>query len=230
MSKEQSSEELLNGVARRDSAALGELYDRFAPRLYGLIAHIVPSPHAEQILQEIFQRLWSKGPALREAGGSVAAWLVVSARAMAIERCRAADSASEKSGAEDIDKSPTAGRQKARKARGKSIAGKSEALNPYPANGASRPAFAPIPLSWLPHPQEIALIDDRLMLLQKAIDRLPKSQRQALDLAVYGGRSEAEIAVATGEPLGKAQRSLRAAIIFVKHRRQAVSGTWAANI
>jgi RNA polymerase sigma-70 factor (ECF subfamily) len=82
----------------------------------------------------------------------------------------------------------------------------------------------------LPLPKEIALIDDRLALLHKAINQLPESQRQALDLAVYGGRSESEIATEMGEPLGKAQRSLRAAVTFVKHRRRAVCGTWAANI
>jgi DNA-directed RNA polymerase specialized sigma24 family protein len=132
--------------------------------------------------------------------------------------------------AKEIDKEPPPGQQKARKSPGKSSKGKSAALNPHPRNRESRPAVASFPLSWLPLPKDIALIDDRLMLLHKAIDQLPKSQRQALDLAVYGGRSEAEIAVEIGEPLGKAQRSLRAAITFVKHRRRAVSGTWAANI
>jgi DNA-directed RNA polymerase specialized sigma24 family protein len=82
----------------------------------------------------------------------------------------------------------------------------------------------------LPEPKEITLIDDRLVLLHKAINQLPKLQLQALELAVYGGRSESEIATEMGEPLGKAQRSLRAALTFVKHRRRAVCGTWSANI
>jgi RNA polymerase sigma-70 factor (ECF subfamily) len=74
------------------------------------------------------------------------------------------------------------------------------------------------------------LIDDRLVLLQKVIDQLPEPQRQALELAVFRGLSESEIAAEVGEPLGKVQRSLRAAVTFVKHRRRAVCGTWAANI
>jgi DNA-directed RNA polymerase specialized sigma24 family protein len=69
-----------------------------------------------------------------------------------------------------------------------------------------------------------------MVLLHKAIRQLPPSQRQALDLAVFRGRSESEIATEMGEPLGKAQRSLRAAVTFIKHRRRAVCGTWAANI
>ena len=86
------------------------------------------------------------------------------------------------------------------------------------------------PGACLPLPKEIMQIDDRLSLLHKVIDRLPKPQRQALELAVFEGMSEAEIAAKVGEPLGKVQRSLRAAVTFVKHRRRAVCGTWAANI
>ena len=87
-----------------------------------------------------------------------------------------------------------------------------------------------VPSAWLPQPKEITLIDDRLVLLHKVIDQLPKPQRQALELAVFGGLSESEIAAEMGEPLGKVRTSLRAAVTFVKHRRRAVCGTWAANI
>jgi DNA-directed RNA polymerase specialized sigma24 family protein len=74
------------------------------------------------------------------------------------------------------------------------------------------------------------LINDRLALLYKVIDQLPKPQRQVLELAVFAGLSESEIAAEMSEPLGKVQRSLRAAVTFVKHRRRAVCGTWSANI
>ena len=60
-----------------------------------------------------------------------------------------------------------------------------------------------IPPAWLPQPKEITLIDDRLALLHKVLDQLPKPQRQALELAVFGGLSESEIAAEMGEPLGK---------------------------
>ena len=36
MSEELPAEELLARVARQDVAALSELYDRYAPRVYGL--------------------------------------------------------------------------------------------------------------------------------------------------------------------------------------------------
>src|ERR1035438_7931719 len=89
MSKELTPEDLLNRVAHHDVAAFGEVYDRYAPRVYGLIAHILPSRQAaEEVLQEVFLRLWSEAQSLNREGGSVVAWLVVSARAAAVGRLR----------------------------------------------------------------------------------------------------------------------------------------------
>ena len=90
MSEEVPSEELLARVAQHDVAALSELYDRYAPRVYGLMAHILPARDAaEEILQEVFVRLWSESASLSQEGGSVVAWLVVTARAAAVDRLRA---------------------------------------------------------------------------------------------------------------------------------------------
>jgi DNA-directed RNA polymerase specialized sigma24 family protein len=87
-----------------------------------------------------------------------------------------------------------------------------------------------LPPAALPHPEEIAKIDERQVLLLKSIKELPKAQSRALELAVFAGLSESEIAEAINEPLAKVQRSLRAAVSFVRHRRQVVCGSWAANI
>ena len=239
MSEEPPSEELLARVARQDVAALSELYDRYAPRVYGLMAHVLPSRDAaEELLREVFVRLWSESPRLSQEGGSVAAWLVITARQSAMDRLRAlrknASSAGPQGASANAEKRPGAGTRKPKAAvlpsAAKALDGKSEAAKPRPADAARTPALDSIPSAWLPQPKEIALIDDRLVLLYKVIDQLPEPQRQALELAVFGGLSESEIAAEVGEPLGKVQRSLRAAVTFVKHRRRAVCGTWAANI
>ncbi len=78
--------------------------------------------------------------------------------------------------------------------------------------------------------EEIAQLDERLDLLQRVVSELPKPQRQALELAVFGGFTEEEIALELGEPLGKVRTALRAAITFLRHRRRAVLGTWVANL
>ena len=240
MNEEQPAENLLARVARYDVAAMTELYDRYAPRVYGLTAHILPSRDAaEEILQEVFERLWSESPSLSQEGRSVVAWLVVTAREAAVDRLRAlrqdAPTAGPQGPGVNAEKGPGAGTRKSKAlviapTAPKSLDGKTAVMRPRPADAARTPATDSVPSAWLPPPKEITLIDDRLVLLHKAIDQLPTLQRQALELAVFGGLSESEIAAEMGEPLGKVRTSLRAAVTFVKHRRRAVCGTWAANI
>jgi RNA polymerase sigma-70 factor (ECF subfamily) len=90
MAQESTTEELLAWVAKRDEGALGELYDRFAPRLLGMLVQILSKREAaEEVLLQVFQRLWTD--ARRHAAGpeSVGVWLLLAARLGAIERLRA---------------------------------------------------------------------------------------------------------------------------------------------
>jgi len=213
MSEELAAEVLLARVARNDVDALSVLYDRYAPLLYGLATRVVPSrAAAEETLLEIFLRLRNESARLSEAGVSVAAWLVVTGRETAMGRLRVLRSPASSAGP-----------------LGRGVkTGKGSDARPTDEGG-----FLPLNmarLTWLPRPEEITLIDERLVLLHKVIDQLPKPQRRALELTVFGCLNETEIATEMGEPLGKVRTSLRAAVTFVKHRRRAVCGTWAANI
>jgi DNA-directed RNA polymerase specialized sigma24 family protein len=82
----------------------------------------------------------------------------------------------------------------------------------------------------MPRAEDIALVDARMGLLQRAFNQMPKPQRYALELAVFGGYTEAEIAGQLDEPLGKVNAGLRAAFSFLRHRQHAVLGTWTADI
>ena len=84
--------------------------------------------------------------------------------------------------------------------------------------------------AWLPSPQAIVRLEGRRELLKKVLNQLPKPQREALELAVFEGYTEEEIAAKLGEPLGKVKSGLRAGMRFLRHRLRAVTGTWAANI
>jgi len=244
MSESLSAEDLLARVGQQDLAALGELYDRYAFRVFGLMMHILSSrDEAEEILVQAFQRLWSESSPLSEEGGSVAAWLVVTARQAALDRLRIVrkgklrpDARAETAGTEEgietssrntkvFTSAPPAPKSVPKTAGPRTGAGKSG-----PGGRAKFAAMAGVPPAWLPRPGEIELIDDRLGLLHKVINQLPMSQRQALELAIFAGLSETEIAAELGEPLGKTRTGLRAAVTFVKHRRRAILGKWAANI
>jgi RNA polymerase sigma-70 factor, ECF subfamily len=238
MSIELPAEELLARVVEQDVAALSELYDRYAPRVYGLMARILASrEEAEDVLPEVFVRLRSESASLAGEAGSVAAWLVLTARAVAVDRLRTQRKNVPGPAAEgpsaSAAKGSNAGAGKSRHAAPPSVEKPVEgkpAAKSRAANAARTSAAVSLPSGCLPRPKEIDLIDNRLTLLHKVLDQLPQAQREALELAVFGGLSESEIAAVTGEPLGKVQRSLRAAVTFVKHRRRAVCGTWAANI
>ena len=81
---------LLERIAGRDAAAVGELYDRHSRLLYGLILRIVRDrAEAEEILQEVFVLVWNRVATYNPGLGPPAAWLVGIARNRAIDRLRA---------------------------------------------------------------------------------------------------------------------------------------------
>jgi RNA polymerase sigma-70 factor (ECF subfamily) len=239
MNEELPAKELLARVGRHDLAALSELYDRLAPRVFGLITHILAfRDEAEEILQEVFLRLWRESKSLDHESISVAAWLIVTSREAALERLRTQHSSRlrpdtpREGGTDGNPRSakPLIAAPFSSRAASKPPDPTTRAGRLGPVGPASAKATVRIPPAWLPRPGEIELIDERLDLLHKTIEQLSKSQRQALELAVFGGLSEEEIAAELGEPLGKVRTGLRAAVTFVKHRRRAILGTWAADI
>jgi len=244
MSEELSAEQLLVRVERQDAAALCELYERYAPRVLGLVARVLPpGGDPDEVLRGVFQRLWSESRSLLHDGASVAAWLIFAARKAALERSPRTGSGAqcsfhvgEAARAENrpvpclrattavVSSSP------ARKTASASGDAKSATRRPAairPGRSGIRPE---LPLAWFPRPEAIGMVDERLGILHKVINQLPKAQRQALDLVVFSGLGEPEVAVEIREPLGQARARLRAAITFLRHRRRAVLGTWAANI
>jgi RNA polymerase sigma-70 factor, ECF subfamily len=216
MAPDRTEEELLAQLAKRDAQALSDLYDRFAPRLLGMLVSILPERNvAEETLEEVFLRLWNQARDLEQAGPSLSAWLVMNVRQTALARLRASRKGKLRPGAADSEQpSPH----------------KSATLKSHASKSSRATPFELIPLDWIPRPNEIALLEQRLDLLHKVLNQLPKSQQEALDLAVFGGMTEEEIAQKLGEPLGRVRTALRAAVTFLRHRCRAVLGTWTANI
>ena len=226
------TEEVLSRVVERDVEALGSLYDKFAPRLMGVLVRILSAaPEAESALQEVFLRLWKEAPSIAQTKGSLAAWLVLTARHAAFRRIRAqrivaSRMAQHLPGQEHAKEEKRTGnsaesnRKEAKLREGRSTRRDSETLVFLTA----------CPQTWMPRPEHIALVDARLSLLQRVFNQMPKPQRRVLDLTVFGGYTESEIAEQLGEPLGKVKAGLRAAFTFMRHRQQAVLGTWTADI
>ncbi len=96
---ELSDIDLMNEIARFESRALEELYDRYSPLLYTVIKKISPNQEtAEQILVEVFVIIWRKIQKFDFKTGNVFSWLITLARNKAVDslrRERSADSNSE---------------------------------------------------------------------------------------------------------------------------------------
>lgn len=193
MSQELSAERLLSGVAERNKEMLGRLYDAYAPKLFGVISQILEDrAAAQEVLQELFTALWKDAQRVRLGNGSAVVWLMLEARARAVDRRRA-----------DAGLAPL--RHSGLKSLRKSTA-------------------------WLPTVEEVSRLEERQSLLNKTFHRLPSSQAQLLEAAVFQGATETEMAVELRQPPARAEGELRAALRFLGHRVRAVLGTWTADI
>ncbi len=80
---------LIEGILRRDEAALATLYDRYARMLSSTLNRILRDTQAaEEILQDIFFQLWRAPSQFDASRGTLPGWLLIIARNRAISRLR----------------------------------------------------------------------------------------------------------------------------------------------
>jgi RNA polymerase sigma-70 factor, ECF subfamily len=193
MPQELTAEQLVAGAAERDAEMLGQLYDQCAPNLFGLISRIVTGRDAaREVLREVFIGLWKDARRIQMGGKGVMVWLMLDARARAVDRQRQDD-------------------------------------------GLPPAAYAGLKLllrsaSWLPGPEEVSRVAARRSLLNKIVRRLPSSQNRLVELAIFKGQTEDEMAEHFQQPLSRIESELRAGLRFLRHRLRAVLGTWTVNI
>ena len=230
--KELTMEKLLGRAANGEVEALGGLYDELAPRVLGLLTRVLSSrSDAETVLQEVFLRLWNEAHDIAQTKGSVAAWLVLMAWHAAFQRLRTQRTAatrpaqsphrhSHAKGEKPADRPVASARREHRPSERLTTKYESQTLS----------FLAASPQLWIPRPEDIALVNARMGLLQRVFNQMPKPQRQALELVLFDAYTESEIAAKLGEPLGRVNAGLRAAFTFLRHRQHAVLGTWTADI
>lgn len=77
---EPSDEALLERVRQQDVTAFSQLYDRYARPIYILAVTSLDRAEAEEIVQEVFLRLWRKADQFRPERGPFGAWFMTIAR------------------------------------------------------------------------------------------------------------------------------------------------------
>ncbi|WP_419192004.1 sigma-70 family RNA polymerase sigma factor [Engelhardtia mirabilis] len=80
---------LLPRIARGDSAAMAELYDAVAGRLFGICSRLLRDRHlAEDVVAELFGDVWRRADRFDPARGSALTWLATMARRRCIDKLR----------------------------------------------------------------------------------------------------------------------------------------------
>ncbi|MCB1277186.1 sigma-70 family RNA polymerase sigma factor [Prosthecobacter sp.] len=86
---ELTEEELLQRTGRGDSRAFDQVYDRMAPRIFGLLRQMMhDGREAEDLLQDGFVLLWEKASTFDPDRGKAFPWVVSLFRNKAIDRMR----------------------------------------------------------------------------------------------------------------------------------------------
>jgi RNA polymerase sigma-70 factor (ECF subfamily) len=81
--------EVMRAFVRGDQAAADLLYERFAPRVFGLgMVMLGNSAQAEDLVQDTFVKIWRKADSFDAARGSLDTWVLLVARSLAIDSIR----------------------------------------------------------------------------------------------------------------------------------------------
>lgn len=92
-------------AGRGDPGAFADVYDRTAPRVFGLALRVTgDSDQAEEVAQGVFADIWSQSARFDRTQGSAIAWMMSLAHRRAVERVRSARASGQDS---VVDKSQT---------------------------------------------------------------------------------------------------------------------------
>lgn len=77
---------LLARLARHETDALAELYDRYGRTVFAVLYRMLPDPEAaEEVCQDAFHNVWRAAASYRGERGAVRTWLLAIARNAAID-------------------------------------------------------------------------------------------------------------------------------------------------
>lgn len=163
--------EQILAVAHGDRVVFGRVYDRYYRSVYSLALAILRSQaEAEDLLQEIMVKIWTKAPSYNVRRGSPLNWIMTMTRNSAIDRIR----------------------------KGK----RSSALEEPLLDDDSLP-------SDLGDAHQSATESETRKMVQSSLLKLPTDQRQAIEMAYFGGLTHTEIANTLEQPVGTIKARIR---------------------
>lgn len=169
---------LIDAISSGDSSALEALYDRYAVVVYRMALRILKSRElAEDVVQEVFWRVWRRSGSFERDRGRVAQWIFGIAHNLCIDELRRTR-ARPTPVYEDVD---------------------------HPVIQQLADEQADVPAT--------ALAAEQRRTIAEALGHLPSAQRQAIELAYFGGLSHQEIATRLNRPLGTIKTRVRLGLL-----------------
>jgi RNA polymerase sigma-70 factor (ECF subfamily) len=98
-----SDEALMEQVKAQDVHAFSLLFDRYARPVYALAAHLLGASEAEEIVQEVFWRVWHRARQYELTRGSVRVWIMTVARHLALDALKRRSQEERVRAVEEID-------------------------------------------------------------------------------------------------------------------------------
>lgn len=165
--------DLVAWLAAGEQWPMEVLYDRYARLVFSMVLKILHDrERAEDLVQEVFLRVWRSADSFRASRGDFVNWLLGIAHHRAIDELRRQGSQ-----------------------RRQAIFVDEDALRLVPQSEEG--------------PAEMAWITQKRLAVRQAMQQLPAEQRQAIELAYFGGLTQREIAEHTGTPLGTVKTRMR---------------------
>jgi RNA polymerase sigma-70 factor (ECF subfamily) len=174
MIHEQDDLTLMAAISAGDSGALEILYDRYSAVVYRMALRIVKNQElAEDIVQEVFWRVWRRSGSFERERGRVAQWLFGVAHNLCIDELRRM---------------------------------RSRPISVY--EDVDHPLIQQLPDEHI-DVASAAIETEQRQIISDALSQLPMAQRQAIELAYFGGLSHQEIALKLNRPLGTVKTRVR---------------------
>lgn len=193
----KSDEDLMLLISDGSAVALETLYDRYVRGCFGLAIKIVHDPSvAEEVVQDVFIKLWSRPTIFSPQRGKFSGWLLTLVHNRSVDKLRRA-----KSG----------------------VVGNSTPLDIETEGVLSLAEVLPDPA---PSPDDTAWQREQGAIVRRALSQLPEPQRQAISLAYFGGLTQKEIAERLHQPLGTVKTRTRSGLLHLRRllARQGVWG------
>lgn len=163
---------LVVGLARYQQEALGELYRRHAGAVFGLARRLLgDQAKAEEVVQEVFLRLWRQPERFDAARGSLRSYLLSQTHSRSV----------------DLLRSDVARRRREER----------------DAREAAEGGYDVDREVW-----DMALAEH----VRRALEVLQPLERDAIELAYFGGRTYREVAEMLGEPEGTVKSRIRSGL------------------